>query len=154
MSDLRRLVGKLMCVATRSLVAATVCLVLVPASAGPSQAQGWQTEGEPQGVYAHVDLHFLINEISKAFYEHHELGKYEPSCPPQAPTGHPHFLADLHNHLKSVYHRVLNNSAVSGIAAGIHWCLLEPENGKYYWTWELREFGNYREFPGITRELR
>ena len=29
----------------------------------------------------------------------------------------------------------MNNSAVSGIAAGIHWCLLEPENGKYYWTW-------------------
>ena len=50
-------------------------------------------------------------------------------------TGHPHFLADLRNHLKSVYHRVLNNSAVSGIAAGIHWRLLEPENGKYYWTW-------------------
>ena len=66
MSDLRRLAGKLMCVATRSLVAATVCLVLVPASAGPSQAQGWQTEGEPQDVYAHVDLHFLINEFSKS----------------------------------------------------------------------------------------
>src|SRR5271169_7196004 len=102
MDNLHRMAGALRSVRLQSVVAAIACWTLTLACAGPSQAQGWQGALKPQGVYAHVDLHFLINEYYK-----HQGGTGEALCPPQAPTGRPNFITDLHNHLKSIYQSLL-----------------------------------------------
>ena len=72
----------------------------------------WANGPELQGVYAHVDLEFAINEYFK------NNGGVPPApCPP---PGTP----DLHTYLQKIYKELLKNTAVAGLALGAHWCLI------------------------------
>jgi hypothetical protein len=112
MGDLRRIASNLRSVRTQSVVAAIACWALILACAGQSQAQGGQAAPGLQGIYAHVDLEFAINEYFK-----HNGGVTPAPCPP---PGTP----DLHTYLQKIYKEVLKNTAVAGLALGAHWCLI------------------------------
>jgi hypothetical protein len=112
MCDLRGMVGKLRSGGTQSVVAAIASWALILACAGQSQAQDGQTAPELQGVYAHVDLEFAINEYFK-----NNGGVTPAPCPP---PGTP----DLHTYLQKIYKELLRNTSVAGLALGAHWCLI------------------------------
>ena len=63
MSDLRRLAGKIDVRHATVLVAATVCWVLILASAGPSQAQCWLKRRASRRTSTPMSIsNFLMNE--------------------------------------------------------------------------------------------
>ncbi|MGA7198461.1 hypothetical protein [Roseiarcus sp.] len=111
MCDLRGMAGKLRSGGAQSVVASIACWALILACAGQSRAQG-QTAPQLQGVYAHVDLEFAINE-----YFRQNGGVTPAPCPP---PGTP----DLHAYLQNIYTGLLKNTAVAGLALGAHWCLI------------------------------
>jgi len=112
MCDLRGMAGKLRSGGAQSAAAAIASWALILACAGQSQAQDGQAAPELQGVYAHVDLEFAINEYFK-----HNGGVTPAPCPP---PGTP----DLHTYLQKIYKELLKNTAVAGLALGAHWCLI------------------------------
>jgi len=87
---------------SRKPIAFTSCWVLLLVCAGLSQADG-QAHPKPLGVYAHVDIEYALQ-----------------GCKPE-PCGPDQQLA----YLSALYTDLLGNAAISGLAVGIHWDVIQ-----------------------------
>ncbi len=93
-----------------------ICSLMLVTGAGRSQAAAQQ----PLGVYAHIDIVEAIRNIQ---------GKKGTLLCSAVPPYDPHkgsATYNLHTSLQIFYQTMMENRAVSGIALGIPWCLVQP----------------------------
>lgn len=89
----------------RATVFAVVCLLWLVTPALSSHAQNAASARSPLGIYVHVDVPDVIKLYGGPLQDQ--------GCAQTAP--------DLHTYLRCFYAKLLADSAISGIAAGLHW---------------------------------
>ncbi len=103
----------------RHWLAVLICSLMLAGGAGRSQA-GAQP---PSGVYAHIDIVEAIQDIQKTNGQ--QTNGKTPLCSAVPPYATSQTTA-LHTSLQDFYETMMENQAVSGIALGIPWCLVQP----------------------------
>ncbi len=91
------------------LLAAVMALVV---SAQPAHAQNAASARSPLGVYVHVDVPDVI----------------KLSGGPSQDKGCAQTTQDLHTYLRCFYAKLLADTAISGITAGLHWDQIQLDN--------------------------
>lgn len=105
-------------VMTRRFVEVLGCCLVLLISAGDLRAQDWQTARRPLGVYAHLDIPLAITRYLQTLPSHLSTG----ACS-ALPGGVP--SSQVRAGLRRTYKELLADNAVSGIAAGSPWCLIQ-----------------------------
>ena len=86
---------------SRKFIASNACWVVLLVCASLSQADG-QAHPKPLGVYAHVDIEYALQGC-------------KPKCGPDQQLAY----------LSGLYTDLLGNVAISGLAVGIHWDMIQ-----------------------------
>jgi hypothetical protein len=109
-----KLAKHLQIIAQRLAIAVAACFGSLLLGAGGSAGYDINGSQAPLGVYAHVGVDSVIQQMRN---------NSEPVCSP-VPTGDER--STLQSHLKQIYRDVLKDQAVAGITVGLPWCLLQP----------------------------
>jgi hypothetical protein len=114
---MRRICGIATCVTlagSRYWTTILLCGLMLAGGAGRSQAAAQP----PLGVYAHIDIVEAIQDIQGT-------KGTTPLCS-AVPPYEDRQTKKLHTRLRVFYEEMMENRAVSGIALGIPWCLVQP----------------------------
>lgn len=97
---------------TRTIVCSIACLLwpLIPALS--ARAQNAATARSPLGVYVHVDVPDVINLYNG----------------PSQDKGCAQSTQNLHSYLRCFYSKLLADTAISGVIAGLHWDQIQLDN--------------------------
>lgn len=96
----------------RAIAFTIACLVWLVAPSLSSRAQNAASARSPLGVYVHV----VVPDVIKLYGG------------PMQDQGCAQTASDLHTYLRCFYAKLLADTAISGIAAGLHWDQIQLDN--------------------------